>query len=81
MSEDKLDRMFDKISDISERIVRVEVLIKEVADDTNDTKTTLRRHEERIAELESHKDSFIGAKDIVVWLAITGIALWEVLSR
>lgn len=81
MSEDKLDKMFDKISEISERTVRVEVIMKEVANDINDTRRTLRNHEQRINELESHKDSVVGVKDVVAWLAIAGIMVWEVMSK
>ena len=73
-------RVYDKLSEISERLARVEVLLSELTGDVRDMKATLRDHETRINELESHKDAAFGMKDIVTWLVITGIALWGVLK-
>ena len=81
MSEDKFDKMFDKILDISERLARIEAMVKETVEDANDTREMLRNHEQRLAELENHKSAVISAKDVVAWLAIAGIMVWEVLAR
>ena len=73
-------RVYDKLSEISERLARVEVLLSELTGDVRDMKTTLRDHETRINELESHKDATIGMKDVITWLVMAGIALWGVLK-
>ena len=77
---DEQGRVYEKLSEISERLARVEVLLSELTGDVRDMKATLRDHETRINELESHKDAAFGMKDIVTWLVITGIALWGVLK-
>ena len=74
------NRVYDKLSEISERLARVEVLLSELTGDVRDMKTTLRDHETRINELESHKDATIGMKDVITWLVMAGIALWGVLK-
>ena len=81
MSEDKLDRLYDKVSEMSERMARVETMMTELTRDMQDVRHTLRNHEERLNGLESHKEATIGAKDIITWLAMAGIALWGVLSK
>lgn len=80
MNDEKLDKLYDKVSEmserLSERLARVETMIHERTDDTKETRDTLERHERRIAELEKHKSSVIGAKDIATWIVMAGIALW-----
>ena len=80
MNDDKLDRMFNKISEMSERLARLETMIHERIDDTKETRETLARHEKRISELEKHSSAVVSAKDIITWLAMAGIALWGVLK-
>ena len=74
------ERLYEKLAEISERLARVEVMMSELTDDMKDTKQTLRNHEARIKELESHKDATVGAKDIITWLVMAGIALWGVMK-
>ena len=77
---DEQSRIYEKLSEISERLARVEVLLSESTGNMHDMKLTLRDHETRINELESHKDAAFGMKDIVTWLVMAGIALWGVLK-
>lgn len=79
--EGQNERLWNKLNEISERLARVETMIHERTDDTKEIRNMLKSHEDRLAELESHKHATIGAKDIVAWLAITGIMLWEVLKK
>ena len=76
----RLQDIQENQQDIRERLAKVEVMLGELTDDMKDMKHTLRSHESRIKELESHKDATIGAKDIVTWLAMAGIALWGVMK-
>ena len=81
MGEGNNDKFWNKLNEISERLARVETMIHERTDDTKEIRNMLKSHEDRLSELETHKASTIGAKDIVAWLAIAGIMIWEVLSR
>lgn len=80
MADEKLDKLYDKVSEMSERLARVETMIHERTDDTKEVRDMLERHERRISDLEKHKSSVIGAKDIATWLAMAAIALWGVLK-
>ena len=79
MSEGQ-EKVYEKLSEISERLARVETMIHERTDDTKETRDMLDRHERRIAELEKHKTSVVGAKDIFTWVIMEGIALWGVIK-
>ena len=81
MNETQAEKIMDKMTEMSVQLARVEVLMQELANDTKDLKNTLRDHESRIDELESHKHATIGAKDVAAWLAIAGIMVWEVLAK
>lgn len=80
MSDEQGTQIWDTLMDISSRLARVEALLLKMTDDARDIRETMRDHDKRISALESHRDSTIGAKDIVMWLAMAGIALWEVLK-
>lgn len=87
MSDSQIDRIMDALidirknqQDISERLAKVEVMLDGLTDNIREMKRTLREHDERINDLETHKDVAIGAKDIFTWLAMAGIALWGVLK-
>lgn len=80
MNDEKLDRLFNKVSEMSERLARLETMIHERTDDTKEIRDMVGRHEKRLSELEKHSSAVIGAKDIITWLAMAGIALWGVLK-
>ena len=40
----------------------------------------LKSHEDRLSELESHKHSSVGAREVVAFLVMAGLALWGVLK-
>lgn len=81
MSEEQTVKVMEKLSDIDKRIVRIETLIQEWTNNTREVRTVLKEHERRISDLENQKSAAIGAKDIVAWLVIAGIMVWEVLSK
>lgn len=70
----------DKLSEISERLVRVETLLDEFKNDNKAIKAKLNNHEGRLQDLENHKASVISVKDIITWLVMAAIALWGVLK-
>ena len=82
MSEESAYSVMQKLTEISERVARQEAILNNLSSTLqDDIRLKLREQEKRLFELETHKASTIGAKDIVTWLAVTGIAVWEVLSR
>ena len=74
------ERFWNKLNEISERLARVETMIHERTDDTKEIRNMLKSHEDRIAELESHKHATIGAKEIVAFIITAAIAIWGVLK-
>ena len=81
MSDEQILKLMDKLNDIDRRSVKMETLMQEWSADVKDIRQLLREHDKRINELESHKDSVVGAKDVFTWLAIAAIMVWEVLAR
>ena len=87
MSESQIERIMDALNDIQknqqeirERLAKVETMIHERTDDTKEIRNMLKSHEDRLAELESHKSSTIGAKEVVAFAIMAGLALWGVLK-
>ncbi len=69
-----------QLVDIRERLAKMETMLHERTDDTKEIRNMLKSHEDRLAELESHKHSSIGAREIVAFLIMAGLALWGVLK-
>ena len=58
MNAEKVDKIMDKLSEISERMVRVETLLNELKDDSKAMKDKLNNHEGRLQDLEKHKTRY-----------------------
>lgn len=87
MSDSQIDRIIDRLDEIQKdqrdvlvRLGKVETMIHERTDDTKEIRNMLKSHEDRLAELESHKHSTIGAREIIAFLVMAGVALWGVLK-
>ncbi len=80
MSGDSSEKIMDKLSEISERLVRVETLLDKITDDNKAIREKLNNHEGRLQDLEQHKSTVISAKDIFTWAVMAAIALWGVLK-
>ena len=74
------EKIMNKLSEISERLVRVETLLDNITDDNKAIKDKLNNHEGRLQDLEQHRTQVVSAKDIFTWLAMAAIALWGVLK-
>lgn len=81
MSDEQIMKLMEKLNEMDKRNVKMETLMQEWSSDVKDIRQLLRDYDKRINELERHKDTVIGAKDVITWLAIAGIMVWEVLSR
>ena len=77
---DSLQSIRENQQDIRERLAKVETMLHERTDDTKEIRNMLKSHEDRLSELESHKHSSIGAREIVAFLIMAGLALWGVLK-
>jgi len=74
------EKIMNKLSEISERLVRVETLLDKITDDNDAIKERLMNHEGRLQDLEQHRTQVISAKDIFTWAVMAAIALWGVLK-
>ena len=61
MSGDSSEKIMDKLSEISERLVRVETLLDKITDDNKAIREKLNNHEGRLQDLEQHKSTVISA--------------------
>lgn len=77
---DRLQDIQQNQQDIRERLAKVETMLHERTDDTKEIRNLLKSHEDRLSELESHKHSSVGAREIVAFLIMAGLALWGVLK-
>ena len=87
MSEGQIDRIMDALIDIQknqrefgERLAKVETLITERTNDNNEIRSMLKSHEERLTELESQKFTALGAKELLAFAIMAGIALYGALK-
>ena len=78
MEQDDVVKMLEKLSDISERLAKVEVMLSERSRATSEIVETLEQHEDRIRNLEQSDTEMFTAKNLFVWGVATLIALWGV---
>lgn len=79
MEQTDVVKMLEKLSDISERLAKVEVMLNERSHATSEILETLEQHEERIRELEQSDTEMFTTKNLFVWGVATLIAVWGVL--
>lgn len=77
---DSLQDIRENQQDIRERLATVETMLNERTDGTKEIRNMLKSHEDRLAELESHKHSSVGAREIVAFLIMAGLAFWGVVK-
>lgn len=75
MTDDQVLKFYEKISEMSERIARVETMLKERHDESIRVAELLNIHDERISKLERSNAKFFGSKEIVAWSVATGIGI------
>ena len=76
MEDSQIIKIYDKLSEVSERIARLEAMLQARVSESERILATLDEHEERSASLEENKAKFFGAKEFVAWLIAVGIAVW-----
>ena len=80
MDESQVMKLMDKLSELSERMARVETMLQANHDSDKAIMKTLAGHDERIGALEQSRASAMGYKEVIAWFTVTGIALWGVLK-
>ena len=78
MEPNDVVKMLEKLSDISERLAKVEVMLSERSRATSEIVETLEQHEDRIRNLEQADTEMFTTKSLFVWGIATLIALWGV---
>ena len=78
MEPNDVVKMLEKLSDISERLAKVEVMLSERTRATSEIVETLEQHEDRIRNLEQADTEMFTTKSLFVWGIATLIALWGV---
>ena len=80
MDNEQIIKLMDKLSELSERMARVETMLQANHDADKNISKTLAEHDERIDALEQSKASAISIKELVAWAIMASIALWGVLK-
>ena len=80
MDEAQIIKLMDKLSELSERMARVETLLQTNHDADKAIAKTLADHDERIDALEQSKASAMSVKELIAWSLAFGVALWGVLK-
>lgn len=76
MEQTDVVKMLEKLSDISERLAKVEVMLSERSRATSEIVETLEQHEDRIRSLEQSDTQIFTTKNLFVWGIAVLIALW-----
>lgn len=80
MDDAQLIKLYDRLSEISERIARLEAMLQTRTQENERILTTLDEHEERLGMLEKSNEKFFGVKEFVAWAIAIAIALWGVVK-
>ena len=81
MNDENTIKLFEKLSDISERLAKVETMLAERTKATAEIIESIEQHEERITHLEQDTTKVFVAKNVVVWgiatiIALAGVVQW-----
>ena len=81
MNDEQVMKMLDKLSELSERIARVETMLRDRATELEEINAILKQHNDRIAILEQNKASLHDIIGFVGWAVATAIAVWSVVFK
>ena len=80
MEDSQLIKLYDKLSELSERMAKVETMLQSRAVENERFIATLDEHDERITTLEENKARLFGVKEFIAWAIAVAIALWGVMK-
>ena len=81
MNDEQVMKLMDKLSELSERIARVETMLRDRASELEEINVILKQHNDRIAILEQNKASLHDIVGFVGWAVATAIAVWSVVFK
>lgn len=81
MNDEQVMKLMDKLSELSERIARVETMLRDRATELEEINAILKQHNDRIAILEQNKASLHDIVGFVGWAVATAIAIWSVVFK
>lgn len=79
MEQNDIVKMLEKLSDISERLAKVEVMLGERSRVASEVVEKLEQHEHRLRDLEQSDTQMFTTKNLFVWGIALIIALWGAL--
>ena len=80
MEDSQLIKLYDKLSELSERMAKVETMLQTRAVENERFIATPDEHDERITTLEENKARLFGVKEFIAWAIAVAIALWGVMK-
>lgn len=81
MNDEQVMKLMDKLSELSERIARVEIMLRERASELEEVNCILKQHNDRIAVLEQNKASMREIIGFIGWAIAMLIAIWSVIAK
>jgi hypothetical protein len=76
LNDEQILRFLDKLNEVSERLARVETMLRQRSVEMENVSNTLARHDERLTQLENNKAAFLGIKNLIAWGITVAIAVW-----
>ena len=81
MNDEQVMKLMDKLSELSERIARVETMLRERESELKEINCILKQHNDRIAVLEQNKASMREIIGFIGWAIAMLIAIWSVIAK
>ncbi len=81
MSEDISRKFYDRVTEMCERLAKIETLLTVQEETSKKLGVLIDNHERRIAELEGSNAQFFGIREFVAWAVAVGIGIAGVVIR
>ena len=80
MNNEQIIKLYDKLSEVSERIARIETMLVSQENENKRLSDLIEGHEERIAALEERSAQFFGVREFIAWAIAVAIGIAGVLK-
>lgn len=80
MDSAQITRLYDRLSEISERIARVETMLQTRVAESERINATLDEHDSRLSALEERTAKAFGVKEFAAWAIAIAISVWGVMK-
>lgn len=81
MNESQVMKFYEKISEMSERIARMETMLTDNKEESRRITDMLKDHDLRISELEEKSAKMFGVREFVAWGIAIAIGIAGVVIR